>query len=358
MTASAAVTLNCAAQTSVLTQHNDTSRTGLNPSETILTTSNVNVNQFGKLLSLPVDGQVYAQPLYVPNVRFPNNTTHNILIVATENDSVYAFDADLSAGANTSPLWTASLVDMAHGAAAGETPLLDSPAALGCTDLTPDVGITSTPVVDVNTNPTPTIYVEAKSTLGSIYIDRLHALDITTGNEKSPGPVVIAASVSGNGKGSQNGILSFDSHYQFNRPGLLLLNGNIYIAFATVCYPTLFHGWIFAYDESSFAQKSVFVATPNGVRGGIWMSGSGLAADANGYIYTATGDGTFDTTIPITDFGDSILKLSTVSGNQTNGYLSLSDYFTPYDQSVLLTDDTDLGSGGTLLLPDQPGTHP
>ena len=340
----------------MLTQHNDNSRTGLNPNETALNTSNINTTQFGKLFSLPVDGQVYAQPLYVPNVVFPGNVTHNVVIVATQNDSVYAFDADSGSG---TPLWTASLVDWAHGGVPGETPLLNAPSTLGCTAINPEVGIISTPVIDVTTLPTPTIYVVAKSVSVSTYMNRLHALDITTGNEKAQGPVVISAAVSGTGDASQNGTLTFNPQYEFNRPGLLLLNGNIYIAFASVCYPTTFHGWVFAYDTASFNQKSVFATTPNGVRGGIWTSGAGMSADSSGFIYAATGDGTYDTTIPITDFGDAILKLSTSIDGQRNGSLNLSDYFVPYDQANLLTDDTDLGSGGVLLLPDQTGgNHP
>jgi len=344
--------LSCAAQVSVLTQHNDNSRTGLNPNEKSLNTSNVNTTQFGKLFSLPVDGQVYAQPLYVPNVVFPGNVTHNVVIVATQNDSVFAFDAD--SGSRT-PLWTASLVDWTHSGVPGETPLLNAPSTLGCSAIKPDVGIISTPVIDATTSPTPTIYVVAKSVSGSTYMNRLHALDITTGSEKTQGPVVISAAVTGTGDASQNGTLTFNPQYEFNRTGLLLLNGNIYIGFASVCYPTTFHGWIFAYDEASFNQKSVFATTPNGVRGGIWTSGSGMSADSNGFIYAATGDGTYDTTIPITDFGDAILKLSTSINGRNNGSLNLSDYFVPYDQANLLTDDTDLGSGGVLLLPDQTG---
>ncbi len=152
---------SCVAQTSVLTQHNDNARTGLNPNETILTTSNVNVNQFGKLFSVKVDGQVYAQPLYVPNVVFPGNAIHNVLIVATENDSVYAFDADSNTGVNVNPLWQASLVDTAHGANPGEIPLKEA-TTVGCGDISPTIGVTSTPVIDITTTPTPTIYVEAR----------------------------------------------------------------------------------------------------------------------------------------------------------------------------------------------------
>src|SRR6516164_6199650 len=200
-------------QTSVLTQHNDNARTGQNTSETILNTSNVNVNQFGKLFAMPSDGQVYAQPLYVPGVTI-KGAVHNIVVIATENDSVYAYDAD-SSGA---PLWKASMVDAAHGAGgSGPETALNSATTTGCTDTQPQVGITSTPVIDPTSK---TIYVEAKSTTnGTNYFHRLHALDLLTGNEKSPGPAVIAATMSGmTGDGSLNGQLSFDNLRENNRP--------------------------------------------------------------------------------------------------------------------------------------------
>ncbi len=341
--------LASSAQTSVLTQHNDIGRTGQNTNETILTTSNVNVNQFSKLFALPVTGQVYAQPLYVPNVSIAGGT-HNVVIVATEADMVYAFDADSNTGSNASALWQANLVSTLSGAGSNETPLNTS-TTIGCTDLQPQIGISSTPVIDTASS---TIYVEAKSTNGSIYIHRLHALSLTTGAEKSPGPVVITATVKGTGDGSSNGSLTFDSLHQHNRPGLLELNGAIYVAFASHCDYGPYHGWIFAYDEATFTQKSLLITTPNGGLGGFWMAGSGVAADANSNIYIASGNGDFDTTnVPATELGDTILKLGT-----TNEDLTLLDYFTPSDQSCLDSNDEDLGSGGVLLLPDQPGAYP
>ena len=334
------------AQSSVLTQHNDNARTGQNTAETILNTSNVNVNQFGKLFALPSDGQVYAQPLYVPGVTI-NGAVHNIVVIATENDSVYAYDAD-SKGA---PLWKASMVDAAHGAGGSgpETPL-NSATTTGCTDTQPLVGITSTPVIDPTSK---TIYVEAKSTDGLNYFHRLHALDLLTGNEKSPGPVKIGATVSGTGDGSSNGQLSFDDFHQLNRPGLLLLNGAIYLAYASHCDGSPYHGWLFAYDAATFTQKSVYVTTPNGGMGGFWMSGAGVAADASGNIFIATGNGTFDPLSVPVETSESILKLGT-----TNQILTQLDYFTVQDQASLTQFDTDLGSGGVLLLPDQPGPFP
>ena len=330
-------------QTSVLTQHNDNARTGQNMSETILNTSNVNTNQFGKLFAMPSDGQVYAQPLYVPGVTI-NGGVHNVVILATENDSVYAYDADSSGP----PLWKVSMVDAGHGAGVGEKPLNSGAAGL-CTDLQPQVGITSTPVIDSTLK---TIYVEAKSTDGVNYFHRLHALDLLTGKEKTPGPVVIAGTVSGTGDGSSsNGQLAFDNLRHLNRPGLLLLNGTIYIAYGSHCDSGNWHGWLFAYDAATFTQKSVYVTTPNGGMGGFWMSGAGVAADdATGNIFIASGNGTFDMTGVPVETGDTILKLGTA-----NQILTLVDYFTPQDQLNLDTHDTDLGSGGVLLLPDQPG---
>src|SRR5215472_7910899 len=330
-------------QVSVLTQHNDNARTGRNTSETILNTSNVNSNEFGKLFAMPVNGQVYAQPLYVPGVTI-NGGVHNVVIIATEADSVYAYDADVSAA----PLWKASMVDAAHGAGAGET-ALNSATTTRCDDM-PQVGITSTPVIDPTSK---TIYVEAKSTVGGSFFHRLHALDLLTGNEKPPGPVRIADTVSGTGDGSSGGQIAFDDLHQLNRPGLLLMNGTIYIAYASHCDVGSYHGWLFAYDAATFAKKSVYVTTPNGGMGGFWMSGAGVAADAHGNIFIASGNGTFDATgIPV-ETGDTILKLGT-----TNQILALLDYFTPQDQDNLNLGDIDLGSGGVLLLPDQPGSFP
>jgi hypothetical protein len=335
------VAVPASGQTPVLTQHNDNARTGQNTSETILNTSNVNVNQFGKLFVMPSDGQVYAQPLYVPGVTI-NGEVHNVVILATENDSVYAYDAD-SSGA---PLWKASMVDVAHGAGTGET-ALNSATTTFCTDTQPQVGITSTPVIDLKSK---TIYAEAKSTNGTNYFHRLHALDLLTGNEKSPGPVVIAGTVSGTGDGMSGGQVAFDNLHELNRPGLLLMNGTIYIAYASHCDFGPYHGWLFAYDAATFTQKSVYVTTPNGGLGGFWMSGAGVAADANGNIFIASGNGDFDPTSVPLEAGDTILKL--------DQNLTLLDYFTPYNQLDLDMHDTDVGSGGVLLLPDQAGSFP
>ena len=350
ITSSAAIlTVVTPGTVSVLTQHNDNARTGQNTSETILNASNVNVNQFGKLFALPTDGLVYAQPLYVPGVTI-NGGFHNVVIIATEADSLYAYDAD----AGGAPLWKASMVDAAHGAGSGETPL-NSATTLACTDVQPLIGITSTPVIDPTSN---TIYVEAKSTDGVNYFHRLHALDLSTGSEKSPGPMQIKATVAGTGDGSTNGQLVFDSAnislHQQARPGLLLMNGTILIAFGSHCDFGPWHGWLFAYDAATLTQKSVYVTTPNGGMGGFWMSGAGVAGDSDGNVYIPSGNGDFDSVnVPARETGDTLLKLGT-----TNQILTQLDYFTPQDQQTLDTNDTDLGSGGALLLPDQPGSFP
>src|SRR5260370_6313919 len=230
------------AQVNVTTHQCDNARSGANTNETVLTPQNITVSNFGKLFSQPVNGYVYAQPLYLANVSIPGKGTHNVLFVATESDSMYAFDADNSTGANASPLWQANLIDKAHGAAAGAT-TVSSSSDIGCGDLVPQVGITSTPVIDPTTG---TMYVEAKSKEGGVFIHRLHALDVTTGAEKSPGPVIITATIPGTGDGSASGQLIFGGPStagqtialrQPRRPGLLLLNGTIYIG-----YPWLWYG--------------------------------------------------------------------------------------------------------------------
>jgi hypothetical protein len=300
----------------------------------VLTPSNVTASSFGKLFSLPVDGYVYAQPLYKLSVSIGGGT-HNVVFVATEGDSVYAFDAD-----NGTQLWHVSL--LGSGETTGNMQRdLDSE----CTDLIPQVGITSTPVID----PSGVIYVEAKSRITSTgaYVHRLHKLDITTGAEKTT-PVEITATVPGTSDGGST--VTFNPLTQLNRPGLLLSNGMVYIGYGSHCDDGPWHGWLFAYNASTLARTAVFISTPNGPsggQGGIWMSGSGIAADSSGNIFIATGNGSYDAT----DVGDSIVKLN-------GSALTLSDYFTPFNQNNLQSKDFDLGSGGVLLLPDQPGAHP
>jgi hypothetical protein len=320
------------AQVNVLTYHNDNARTGQNTQEAILTPANVNSTQFGKLFSVAVDGYVYAQPLYVSNLSIAGGL-HNVLFVATEHDSVYAIDADTG-----TIYWQQSFINPA----AGVTTVSSSDAS--CTDLIPEIGITSTPVIDPASG---TIYVLAKTKENGTYVQRLHALDLVSHAEKFGGPAVIKATVKGNGDGSSGGNVAFDPLRQHNRPGLLLENGHIIIAWASHCDVGPYHGWVMSYNASTMAQEAVLNTSPNGGLAGIWMSGDGVAADSSGNLYFATGNGTYD---GVTGYGDSIVKL----GPPASGTFPVLDWFTPYNQSSLNGGDTDLGSGGLVLLPDLP----
>jgi hypothetical protein len=323
-------------QATVTTYHNDNARTGQNLNETILATSNVSTSTFGRLFSVPVDGFVYAQPLYLSNVSVSNLGTHNVVYVATENDSVYAFDADGIAGTNANPLWHVSFLN------SGATTL--STSDVSCTDITPQIGITSTPVIDSTSG---TLYVVARTKENGSFVQRLHALDVTSGAEKFGGPVVIQASVPGSGTGSVNGTVSFDAQSQNQRAGLLLQNGMVYIAWGSLCDVSPYRGWVMAYGAQSLAQVAAVITTTTAVGGGIWEAGSGLAADEFFDVYFATGNGAFDANSGGSDYGNSIVKL----GLPTSGGFPVADYFTPYNQSTF--GSSDLGSGGVLLLPDQ-----
>jgi len=356
-----------AAQTSVVTQHNDISRSGANSNETILTPANVNTTLFGKLFSYPVDGWIYAQPLYLPNVTMgagtpQAGTVHNVVFIATEHDSVYAFDADSNTGANANPLWHVSMIDAAHGAGTGEKTMPNGDISSG--DIVPEIGISSTPVIDPTTN---TIYVVAKSTVAdTTFIQRLHALDITTGLEKFGGPAVLSGSVPGTGNGSSGGTLHWDPKWENNRASLLLLNGIVYLGFGSHGDNGPWHGWILAYNAGTLQQTGVWCATPNAAAGGIWMGGTGLAADVPsgkpyGRVFTATGNGTYDAVAPnytnAMDFGDSIIKLDLANGVPTmiSGTTTVGDDFTPHDQASLNNADEDQASGGVVILPDSVG---
>jgi hypothetical protein len=329
----------------VFTHHNDNLRTGQNQNETVLSPANVNSTVFGKLFSYPVDATVYAMPLYVANVNIPRQGYHNVVYVATGHDSVYAFDAD---GLTNKPLWQVSFINPAAGVTT--IPAIETDPA-NCCDLTPEVGITSTPVIDPASG---TLYVSVttKEVSGSTtsYVQRLHALGITTGAEKFGGPVVMQASVSGTGDGSQGGTVSFIPLRQSQRPGLLLSGGVVYLAFAGHDDVAPYHGWVLGYNATNLQPVLTYNATPNGSDGGIWHGGGGVAADATGSLYFVTGNGTFDLNTGGRDYGDSVEKLG------TNGVVQ--DYFTPHDQANMNANDLDLSSGGVLLLPDQTGANP
>ena len=326
------------ANNSVLTYHNDSARTGQNLNETILTTSNVNQSKFGKLFVVSTDGRVDAQPLYLPNLSI-SGKTQNLLFVATEHGSVYAVNADTG-----TQVWHVSTV------LSGETPSDDH----GCGQISPEIGVTATPVIDPKSGPHGTIYVVAMSLDGSgNYHQRLHALDVTTGAEEFGGPKEIQASYPGVGDNSSNGQVIFDPGQQVDRPGLLLVNGVIYTSWGSHCDFRPYTGWIIGYNESTLAQTSVLNATPNGNEGAFWMSGAGPAADSAGNIYALDANGSFDGTLNAQgfpnqgDFGNAFLKISTA-----NNLLTVADYFEMSNQASENSSDTDLGSGGALLLPD------
>src|SRR5271168_1686601 len=327
------------AQTNVLTYHNDNGRTGQNLNETILTPLNVNSTNFGSLAFLPVDGLVDAEPLYVANLTV-GGATHNVLFVVTENDSAYAFDADTFV-----QLWHSSVLG------ANETP--SDPR--GCDQVTPQIGITSTPVIDTSAGAHGTIFLVAMSTDGNgNYFQRLHALDITTGAEQLGSPTLITGTFPGTGANSSNGQVLFDPKQYKERASLLLLGGLIYTTWASHCDDGLYTGWVMAYSESTYQQVAVLNVTPNGNDGAIWMSGAGPAADASGNIYFLDANGTFDTTLTAAgfpnqgDYGNAFIKLG-LSGNT----LSVLDYFAMSNTVTESGLDEDLGSGGALVLPDQ-----
>jgi hypothetical protein len=326
--------------TNVLTYHNDNARTGADLTETMLTPANVNVNDFGKLFTQSLDGNVYAQPLVMSNVPIPGKGLHDIVFVATEHDSVYAFDADTNGPA----LWQASFINPA----AGVTPIPWQNA--GNQLIFPEQGITATPVIDPGTN---TLYVEAatKEVSGSTtrYVQRLHALDVSTGAEKFGGPVEIQASAPGTGGGGSQ--VTFDPLLNKERCALTLVNGIVYTAWSSQDDQPQIHGWIIGYNASTLQQAAVFCSTPNGSLATFWAVGEGLAADSRGNLYGGTGNGTFDTTAPRIDYGDTMLKLTPGSGG-----LAVQDFFTPSDQDNLDNLDLDFGSGGWALLPDEAGS--
>ena len=314
--------------------------------ETILNPRTVNRGRFGKVATLPVDGDVYAQPLYAPRVAVRSSATtdavRDLLIVATEANSVYAFDA---ATLDPHPIWHTSFTD----ASAGVTPL--SWRDVRCPFIQPDVGITSTPVIDPSSL---TLYAlvrtKERSAGGDSFVQRLHAMDLRTGKDVRA-PVEIQATVQGRGAGSRNGSVDFDPLRENPRAALLLSRGVLYVAWASSCDVGPYHGWIMAYDAKSLQQLAVLNTSPDGNEAGVWQGDAGLAADSSGAIYAVTGNGTFTHSTTGRDFGNSVLKL-----RLARGALVVEDYFTPSDEARLSELDADLGSGGPLLLPADSAT--
>lgn len=323
------------AQTSgvdVATYKNDLARTGLNPNETILTTANVNSKSFGLLRKLPVTGKVDAQPLYLSQLNI-SGTAHNVVFVATEHDMVYAFDSDTG-----STLWSTSVAN-------GESPSDDR----GCGQVTPEIGVTDTPVIDRLAGPHGAVYLGAmtKDSQGK-YHHRLHALDVTTGTELFNGPKEIAATFP-----NLTGQTTFDPGQYKERPGLVLLNGTIYMTFSSHCDKGAYTAWVLAYNQTTLAQTAVLNLGPNGGGPSIWMSGGAPAVDSSGYLYLLNANGAFETTLDANgfpnhgDYGNSFMKISTA-----NNTLTVADYFAMSNEVSESNSDADLGSGGALVLPD------
>jgi hypothetical protein len=315
------------AQISVTTYHNDNARTGQNLQETTLTPANVNSTTFGKLFTVTVDGAVYTQPLYLFNVNVGGGT-HNVVYIATQHDSVYAIDADTGR-----IYWQKSLIP-----SGGST--VSSSTDLNCGDIATEVGITGTPVIDSITG---TLYVVAKVKLNGAIRQFLHALDVSTAAEKFGGPVSIQASVPGTAVDGDGAMVTFNARQENQRPALLLENGHVVIGWSGHCDKTPWHGWVMSYGAATLSLEGVYNTSAGGYGNAIWMSGGGLAADASGNIYFATGNGSWNAT----DLGDSIVKL----GPPANSKLPVVDYFTPFNQSALADVDNDLSAGGLILLP-------
>ena len=340
-TATAMLTIGAAPAAAVdaTTYHFDNARTGLNPNETILTPANVRSSSFGKLRLLATDGKVDGEPLYLSSINI-NAQTHNVLYAVSEHDSIYAFDADSGA-----QLWKVSALG------SGET----TSDAHSCGQITPEIGITSTPVIDRHFGDHGAIFVVAmsKDSTGA-YHQRLHALDVTTGLELAGSPAEIAGSYPGSGDNSTGGMVTFAPGQYAERVGLLLMNQTLYLGWTSHCDQRPYTGWVMGYSENTLQQTQLLNLTPNGSEGSIWMSGAGMAADTSGNIFLLDANGTLDTSLDANgfpanaDFGNAILKLSTA-----NGKLSVADFFEPFNTVAESNADIDLGSGGALLLPDQ-----
>lgn len=349
-----------AARVPVATYHYDNTRQGQDTNEVLLTLASVNTNTFGKLFSYAVDGYVYTEPLIMTNVNIPGKGVHNVVYIATEHDTVYAFDADSNAGTNGGLLWQTNLGVSAVSATA---PFGGRYTGGGYTDILPEVGATGTPVIDPVSG---TLYVNAFTHEGANFIHRVHALDITTGQERSYSPVVVSGSFPGNGVGSSGGSVAFSAVQHNQRPALTLAGGILYVGYAGYADTDPYHGWLFAYNATNLQQLPGFTynTTPNATttafgphaaEGGFWMGGGGFCVDSNTNVYAMTGNGSFSQNTNGGDYSDSFMKFST-----TNNQLSIADYFTPYDQANLAAGDTDLGSAGPILLPASVGSaaHP
>jgi hypothetical protein len=347
---SATLTVNAASTSNidVITYHYDNLRTGQNLNETILTPANVNSAKFGKLGAFTVDGLVDAQPLYLSAVPIPSAGTKNVLYVATEHGSVYAFDADSINGNTSTFLWKTSVLGT------GET----SSDNRGCSQVTPEIGVTATPVIDRTRGPHGAIYVVAMSKNSSgNYFHRIHALDLTTGAELFGGPTLVQATYPGTGDDSTGGNVVFDAKQYKERPGLLQIGNTIYTTWSSHCDARPYTSWVMSYDANTLTQISVLNLVPNGSEGGIWMAGTAPAADTSGNIFFMVGNGDFDTTLNTSGFpanancGQCYVKLSSAVP------MKLLDYFTPSNTVSESNGDTDFGSGGPLLLPDLVDTN-
>jgi hypothetical protein len=328
----------------VATAQYDNARSGANLLETILTPQNVNASQFGRIASFLVDGDVYAQPLYVQQLEIPGKGLHNVLFVATEKDSVYAFDADAT---SASPLWHVNFAETGN-----ISPV--SARDVQCPFIQPEVGITSTPVIDV---PSKTLYAlvrtkESPSGSNWAFQQKLHALDLATGADKFGGPATIRASYQGEKSLFSKGVIEFDARRENQRAALLLTNGNVFITWASSCDVGPYYGWVMAYDARTLKQTGVLNVSPGAKESGIWQADAGPAADSKGNVYLITGNGKFTAASGGQDYGDSVLKIALTP----NG-LAVRDYFTPADQEHLNDTDGDFGSGSPMLLPDQPAPH-
>ncbi len=313
------------AQVNVLTANYDIQRTNANLKETILNQANVNTNTFGKLGYFPVDGEIYAQPLYASGIQIAGQGKHDVVFVATMHNSVYAIDADTPA--SSVPLWQVNFG-------------LSVPSSvLDFTDILPEVGVLSTPVIDLSRQ---VMYVVSDTLEGATPVFHLHALSLADGTEMLNGPVEITAVVDGHASGNNQGKLAFDPAIHLQRPGLALVNGKLYLGFGSRADMSSWHGWLMSYDAATLQQISVICTSPNGYGSSIWQGGRGPAVDGDGNLYVSTGNGVFDGTV---NFGESVLKFSGAD-------LTLLDWYTPETFDDLNNTDKDLGSAGVILIPN------